>query len=97
MPEVDLKELKRPITDPDLTAGQLEKKPKTDVLNVYPDLVLSTGARIPQVQFGTYKMKKEECKKSVLSALRFVLVIIRLYLYVPVSDMGDLKDRVSEC
>ena len=71
MPEVDLKELKRPITDP--AAGQLEKKPKTDVLNVYPDLVLSTGARIPQVQFGTYKMKKEECKKSVLSALRFVL------------------------
>jgi len=37
---------------------------------VNSDLELHTGAKIPQVQFGTYKMKKEECYKGVLSALR---------------------------
>ena len=37
-----------------------EKRARTEnnVLSTYPDLILSTGTKLPQVQFGTYKMKK---------------------------------------
>ena len=31
---------------------------------------LNTGDKMPIVQFGTYKMKGEECYKSVLSAIK---------------------------
>ena len=43
-----------------------------------PDMLLNNGGTIPQIQFGTYKMKGDECYKGVLSALRSVLLNIYL-------------------
>ena len=41
-------------------------------------MLLNNGGTIPQIQFGTYKMKGDECYKGVLSALRSVLLNIYL-------------------
>jgi hypothetical protein len=35
-------------------------------------LVLKNGARMPRVQFGTYRIKGTGCLSAVLSALRLV-------------------------
>ena len=37
-------------------------------------MMLNNGGVIPQIQFGTYKMKGDECYKGVLSALRSVIL-----------------------
>jgi len=62
-------------------AGKMAKKARTESLlmkekgaatdaSLSPYLTLHTGALMPQVQFGTYKIKGESCLQSVLSALR---------------------------
>ena len=36
----------------------------------------AAGARVPEIQFGTYKMKGEECYRSVLAALKVLIQIL---------------------
>ena len=47
--------------------GKNDKKIKTTKTDYF---TLNTGDKMPIVQFGTYKMKGEECYKSVLSAIK---------------------------
>jgi len=48
------------------------KKQKTDIEVGFKSqvMLLNNGGTIPQIQFGTYKMKGDACYKGVLSALR---------------------------
>ena len=45
-----------------------KKVKKSDVDHEY--FTLYSGEKIPKVQFGTYKMKGEDCYQGVLSALK---------------------------
>jgi len=58
--------LKRNIIDSSSEAAS--KKSRLDLSN--RTFLLSSGQNMPVVQFGTYKMKGEECYQSVLSALQ---------------------------
>ena len=44
------------------------KRPKLDIQD--QTFCLSSGQKLPVVQFGTYKMKGEECYQAVLAALK---------------------------
>ena len=70
---------------------KLEEPGSADLKPGSMDLELNTGARMPQVQFGTYKMKKDGCYKGVLSALRLINSFSYIYHITKSSEIVFVK------